>query len=86
MFKSLDDVTWADSLVGAAGDDADAAGAGGGVAGTAVLDAAGVASFSEEAGDGIFLIWSSIFLAGADCSVSDLVLKLSIAIMGNVNA
>ena len=50
----------------------------------ALLDASGWVAVSGEADDDICLIASRIFLAGVDCSGSDLILQLSIAIMGNL--
>ena len=57
---------------------------GGGVAGIALVDASGAVAVSGEAIDDICLIASRIFLAGVDCSGSDWILQLSIAIMGNL--
>ena len=59
-------------------------GAGGGVAGIALFDAIGAVAVSGEAIDDICLIATRIFLAGVDCSGSDWILQLSIAIMGNL--
>ena len=76
------------ALLGAAGVAAVAwpAGPGGDVAGIALVDASGAVAVSREAIDDICLIAILIFLAGVDCSVSDWILRLSIAIMGNFKA
>ena len=56
-------------------------GAGGGAKGATLLEAAGGSvEVSGKAGDDICLIATMIFLAAVDCSLSDLVPQLSIAI------
>ena len=60
------------------------AGPGGGVAAIALVDASGAVAVSREAVVDIILIATRICLAGVDCSGSDWILQLSIAIMGNL--